>query len=166
MKLSPKLFGWILLSSLFFSCQEHKLALYSETPTDVNLNISKQQHKGKALLENKCYVCHSPSASHDERLGPPMAAVKAHYIGPQTTKKEFINELWAFVQKPDSSKSKMRGAVRRFGLMPYQQFKQKEIELIADYLYDNQIEEPAWFKEHWQERGKGKGKGNQQKGRK
>jgi mono/diheme cytochrome c family protein len=121
-----------------------------------NNTSTEKVHPGKSLLEIKCNICHSPSASHDEgRIGPPMIAVKLHYLEDTTTKEEFISAIWNFVNKPSEENAKMRGAIRRFGLMPYQPFNKEEIEKIAEYLYDYEIEEPAWFEEHWKSRGKG-----------
>ena len=125
---------------------------------------SAQVHPGKALMENKCALCHSASASqHEGRIAPPMIAVKAHYLKSNTTKTEFTEALWNFVEEPTEEKSRMRGAVRRFGLMPAQTFKKEEIELIAEYLYEYQIEEPTWFKEHWESNPKRKPYRNQGK---
>ena len=119
-------------------------------------------HPGKKILESKCFVCHNPSTKHGERLAPPMIAVKAHYIDENTTKEEFMNEFIDFVLKPTKEKTKMRGAVRKFNVMPFQEFNKEEVEKIAEYVYDYKIEEPSWFKEHWEER-KGKSYINEDK---
>ena len=42
----------------------------------------------------------------------------------------------------------LKGAFKRFGLMPKQVFPEGTIDKIASYMYDNQIEEPEWFQEH------------------
>lgn len=111
----------------------------------------QEVHPGKKLMETQCYLCHSPSAPEkDGRIGPPMIAIKAHYINNETTKEAFTQALWHFVEKPTVDKAKLRGAVRRFGVMPYQPFKKEDIAQIAEYLFDYQIEEPDWFKEHWE----------------
>lgn len=126
-------------------------------------------HPGKKLMETQCYVCHSPDAPEDEgRIAPPMIAIKAHYLREETTKEEFIADLWEFVRQPGEEKARMRGAVRRFGVMPYQAYKKEDIEKIGEYLFDYRIEEPEWFKEHWMQghgkgHGKGKSKGHQRK---
>jgi hypothetical protein len=88
-----------------------------------------------------------------------MIAVKKHYISENTTKEEFTNELLNWVKEPSEEKTKMPGAVRRFNLMPYQFFPEETIREIADYMFDYEIEQPAWFEEHFQ-KGHGKGMGN------
>jgi cytochrome c553 len=121
-----------------------------------------QEHPGKKLMETYCYTCHSPTAPMNEgRIGPPMAAVKAHYLMNYPNKEEFIDHIVAFVEEPTVEKSEMRGAIKRFGLMPYQQFPDGAVEKIAEYLYEYQVKEPEWFAEHWKE-GPGKGKYRQQ----
>ena len=43
----------------------------------------------------------------------------------------------------------MRGAVNRFGVMPKQLFPEETIKQIADYMFDNTLEKPKWFQEHF-----------------
>lgn len=43
----------------------------------------------------------------------------------------------------------MYGAVRRFGIMQKMPYSKENIHQIADYMYDNQIEQPEWFEEHF-----------------
>lgn len=114
-------------------------------------------HKGKELMEAKCYTCHGPDANEDARIAPPMAAIKARYMMRNPSKEEFGKAIWTFVEKPTMEKGKMKGALKRFGVMPYQPFSEADIKLISDFMYEYRIEEPEWFKEHWE---KGHGKGN------
>ena len=58
-------------------------------------NLAVYEHPGKKLMETNCYVCHSPTASHEGRIGPPMIAVKKHYMNSDTSKKEFIASMQA-----------------------------------------------------------------------
>ena len=118
--------------------------------------FTASNHPGKKIMENKCYVCHNPSTSHDSRIAPPLVAIKSHYLNDKTSKEEFKAAIWNFVEKPSEDKSKMRGAVKRFGVMPYQPFSEEEINLISDYIYDFEIDEPKWFKEHIEEKSNGK----------
>lgn len=150
----------VLLVVLVFTGCKKDVSVYevvSENSSDENISST---HPGKALMETQCYVCHSPSAPEKEgRIGPPMIAIKAHYIGEQTTKEEFSKDLWAFLQNPTEDNAKLKGAVRRFGVMPYQPFKKEDIDKIAEYLFDYEIEEPEWFEEHFKKHGSG-GNGN------
>jgi len=144
----------LILATLFFSYIKLKPSY-----DDVAI-IEKNEHPGKKLMETNCYACHNPVTSHDNRLAPPMIAVKKHYKNENTTKKEFIDDFKKWVKAPSEDISKMPGAIRNFGLMPYAPYSEKDVGQIADYIYDNDIEQPEWFEEHYQqEMGKGKGKG-------
>ncbi|PIB38173.1 DUF3365 domain-containing protein [Maribacter sp. 4G9] len=118
--------------------------------------------KGKELLEAKCYVCHGPDANENARIAPPMVAIKARYLMDNPNKEEFANAIWKFVEKPSLEKGKMKGALKRFGVMPYQPYKEEDIRLISDYMFEFKIEEPEWFKEHWEKGHGGKGDYQQQ----
>lgn len=147
----------VVLVLLLIGCQDSKKSTYVLLSHETDSQKTAiAEHPGKKLMETKCYVCHHPSADHDQRIAPPMVAIKSHYIDDQTSKVEFLNAIWEFVKKPSKEKSRMRGAVRRFGVMPYQPFTEEEIKAIADYMFDNKIEEPTCFKKHIEEESKGK----------
>ena len=148
----------IVFAILLVSCNNTKVSNYSNQ-TDAESKITTytaSNHPGKKLMENKCYVCHNPSTNHDSRIAPPMVAIKSHYLNDETTKQEFINSVWNFVKQPSKDKTKMKGAVKRFGVMPYQSFSEEEIKQISDYIYDFKIDEPQWFKAHIEEESNGK----------
>ncbi|TXD84416.1 DUF3365 domain-containing protein [Subsaximicrobium wynnwilliamsii] len=147
----------ILLSMLlvsFLSCKNSEKTEYvaAEEIEDA------QPHPGKKLMETNCYVCHSPSASQADRIGPPMIAVKKHYINESSTKAAFISDLQAWIKNPTAAHAKMYGAVKRFGVMPKTVYPEETIALIGDYMFDNAIEQPEWFEAHFNG-AKGKGKG-------
>jgi Protein of unknown function (DUF3365)./Cytochrome c. len=141
----------LLVVLLMFSCKQGPKTSEGEPGQVVQLATSSEE--GKKLMETKCYLCHNPSVGeHDQRIGPPMVAVKAHYLDAYQDRESFVAAIMEFVKSPSEDKTMMRGAVRRFGLMPTQQFPEEEIRKIAEYLYDFQIEEPDWFKDHWMDR--------------
>ncbi len=142
---------------MFTSCKNPNNSGYASHNAIENASVSDSvKHSGKKLMETQCYVCHNPSTNHDARIAPPMVAIKSHYLTNNTTKEEFADAIWDFVQKPSEEKTKMRGAVRRFGVMPYQPFNEEEIRQIADYMYEYKIDEPEWFKKHIEEENNGK----------
>ena len=141
----------ILITVLFFfSCNQSKKSDYSKKNTKEVTVEKATTPSGKKLLETKCFVCHNSSTPNDERVAPPMIAIKAHYIGENTSEEEFTNNFLNFVLNPTKEKAVMRGAVKRFGVMPYQKFEEEDLKKIANYLYNYKIEEPSWFKEHWE----------------
>ena len=148
----------ILIATILFlfSCNNSKKEEYKNV--GISNAVNKTTHPGKKLMETNCYVCHSPTASHDNRIAPPMVAIKKHYISKGTTKEEFKKEMQKWIENPSKEDAKMFGAVRRFGVMPKTPFPKETIEQIADYMFDNDIEQPEWFEEHFNEE-----KGNNQK---
>lgn len=147
----------LIVLAFIFSCKDSNKPTYSKKKTALNTNV--QEHPGKKLLQTNCYVCHSPEATEDSRIAPPMIAIKKHYINDDTTKEAFIKSMQNWIKNPTQENVKMYGAVKRFGLMPKQAFPEKTIEQISDYMFDNDIEKPEWFDDHHNNQGKGKGKG-------
>jgi hypothetical protein len=142
-----------LATITFFSCNK-KNENYKPVNEKDKLEVSDNS-ESKKLMETNCYLCHSPSAPENEgRIAPPMVAIKARYIDKEGyNKEEFIAAVKSFVENPTEDKALMYGAVRKHGLMPKQAFSEESIEKIAVFMFDYQIEEPEWFKAHWQGNG-------------
>lgn len=146
----------VLFSVLIISCNNSEYNEYSA----LKKQMKAKKHPGKKLIETNCYICHNPSASHDDRIAPPMIAIKKHYINDDTSKAHFIAAMQAWIKNPNEDDAKMFGAVKRFGVMPKTPFPEANIQHIADYLFDYDIEQPEWFEDHFnQEKGKRKGQG-------
>lgn len=112
------------------------------------------------LMQQKCFVCHSPTADQTNRLAPPMAAVKMHYISKYAERDTFVSAVSAFVKNPTEEQSLMYGAVKRFKVMPKQEFDEQEVAAIAAFIFENDLTEPEWFADHKKEMmGEGKGHG-------
>lgn len=139
------------LPILLIGCNK-KNENYKTPEKDVVVN---DYQEGKKLMETQCYVCHSPSAPEGEgRIAPPMVAIKARYIDKEGfNKAEFIEAVKSFVENPTEDKALMYGAVRKHGLMPKQVFPEGSVEKIANFIFDYKIDEPTWFKDHWQGHG-------------
>lgn len=142
----------LLISIFLFSCNKKKEEF--KPVENENVSLDTIAHNGKKLMETHCYVCHSPSAKEDEgRIAPPMIAIKARYLMDYDTKEDFVKAISNFVENPTEGNTKMHGAVKRFGVMPKQVFPENAVAQIVDFMFEYQIEEPAWFKEHWQGHG-------------
>lgn len=143
-----------LASMALFSCNK-KNENYKPVSGDKDKLEVSDNLEGKKLMETHCYLCHNPSAPEGEgRISPPMVAIKARYIDKEGyNKEEFIAAVKSFVENPTEDKALMYGAVRKHGLMPKQVFPNGSIEKIANFMFDYQIEEPEWFKSHWQGNG-------------
>lgn len=103
------------------------------------------------LMAQQCFTCHNPDmgGGRANRLGPPMHKVREHYLKPGTAKEDFINDIVSFVKSPSEEKSKMKGAIRNFGLMPAIYVDTDDTKLIAAYLYDNDLSSEEW-KQQWE----------------
>jgi len=138
----------ILLSGIVSCKQSPKTSDVDSGPVAQMEAFSPEE--AKKLMEAKCYLCHNPTAPEKgKRIGPPMVDIKAHYLDVHKDKEAFVNGIMEFVSAPSEENTLMQGAVRRFGVMPAQQFPETEVKKIAEYMFDYQIEEPDWFKEHW-----------------
>ena len=125
-----------------------------KTDTLINnnkLDTSTVVSDGFTLLENNCFVCHSPDAKMEVRLAPPMEAVKRHYIDEETKEEDFTADLIKFINNPAEENTKMPGAVKKFGVMPKMSFSENELKAIAHYIYTSELEKPDWFDKHYQE---------------
>lgn len=150
MKIISFLFAILLLTS----CQNEKKE-YQKVEEQNTITSNFDPLEAKKLMETHCYLCHSPSAEENQgRIAPPMIAIKARYIDKEGyNKAEFIERVKAFVAHPTEDKALMYGAVKKHGLMPKQAFPEGSVEKIATFMYDYQIEEPEWFKAHWEGNG-------------
>ncbi|WP_372752631.1 c-type cytochrome [Mariniflexile sp.] len=145
----------LVLLFCFTDCKNDKSDTYTDV-TSVYSKISDPTHPGKKLMETYCYACHDATTTEDKRLAPPMIAIKNRYIFKSTTKAEFTDAMQNWIKNPNEKDAKMFGAVKRFGVMAKLPYPEDVISKISDYIYDNDIEQPEWFQEHYnQKRGKG-----------
>lgn len=151
----------VVFLMIFSSCNKQK----SSEDFSVNTSAKSETENAEALalFQQKCYACHSVSTkSHDEIIAPPMIAVKKRYSMQFDNKEDFVNAVVAYASDPKAENALMIGAVNKFKAMPKQAFQEEDLKKIATYIYDNEIETPEWFEEHFQQNhknGQGMGKG-------
>lgn len=146
---------------IFTSCNKQK------SLDDFNINIAStieyDDTEALRLFQQKCYSCHSVATkSHDEIIAPPMIAVKKRYSIQYDNKEDFVNAVVAYASDPKAENALMFGAVNQFKAMPKQAFSEDDLKKIATYIYENKIETPEWFEDHFQQNhknGQGMGKG-------
>lgn len=147
----------LFLTFLVISCNQKTKTASENTASNNNMEMVNNYNpsEAQALMEKHCYLCHSPTVGENEgRIAPPMVAIKARYIDKEGyDRDEFIKALYSFVENPTEDKALMYGAVRKFGVMPKQAFPDSVAMKIAAFMYDYKIEEPEWFKAHWQGHG-------------
>jgi hypothetical protein len=102
------------------------------------------------LIKTNCFVCHNPNVgSHDDFITPHLVGIKYRYKKSYSTREDFIENMSAFILNPNKEDALMRGPVRRFGLMSNTVLNEENIKEIVAYIYDNNLEEPTWFAEHF-----------------
>ncbi len=123
--------------------------------------VTKSNDDGLKLMESKCYACHNPKTeSPDVIIAPPMIAVKKHYLAEHESKEAFVKAVVDWAMNPEEENALMPGAINKYKIMPKQSFEKEELQKIAAYLFDNDIEKPKWFGQHEKEMHGDGGKGN------
>ncbi|MBR9758408.1 MAG: DUF3365 domain-containing protein [Algicola sp.] len=128
-----------------FSCKEKT---ESKITQQAEMLVEEQDHPGKALLETNCYVCHSPTATFENRIAPPMWAVKRHYLEDGMGKAAFVAALQNWMENPTPENVKMPGAVEKFGIMPKMPLSKEHMAQIADYLYTFDVKKQQGHGKH------------------
>ena len=109
----------ILIASLmvlFVACQNSSSK--KDTANQPTQEIDLESHPGKELMATNCYSCHAPGGGPENRIAPPMHAVKMHYNTEGISKEEFVANILAFHKNPVAENSKMPNAIEKFGIMP------------------------------------------------
>jgi len=71
------------------------------------------------------------------KTAPPVLGIALHYREAFTDKREAVEHMVRFMQKPDASNSKLEpAAVGRFGLMPAMAMSTKELKLVSEWFWD------------------------------
>jgi|APTNR8051073442_1049403.scaffolds.fasta_scaffold94905_1 cytochrome c2 len=141
-----RIFALTVTTFLFFvlqSCQKNPEKLKVIDDSSI-----QQDAVAKALFDQKCQVCHNLGKTEKTIIAPPFYAVRMMYMKSSMDKADFVSTMTDYVNQPDSTKSMMKPAVKRFGVMPKQAFKPEELALIIDYLYRTEMIKPDWFDTH------------------
>lgn len=130
------------MTGLFSSCTSTE-----ENISSVENDLIRQKNNNRAieLLESKCYACHSSKVAHENLLAPPMIAIKTRYTKATSDEQEFVDRLVNFVKHPSRDKALLTHAVKEYGLMPKEGTQKEDLEIIARYLYSEEIEQPEWW---------------------
>ncbi|SDX13337.1 c-type cytochrome [Flavobacterium degerlachei] len=148
----------IILVVLFSSCKNKQAIENLDKRETKEVNVTAAE--GQKLMAENCYACHSVATkSHDEIIAPPMIAVKKRYSMEYNNKADFVKAVVAYATDPKAENALMIGALNKFNTMPKQAFNEEDLNKIASYIYENEIEKPEWFETHFrQNHGKGMGR--------
>ncbi len=108
----------------------------------------EQLAEGFSILDNNCFSCHSPQRGEERKVAPPIFAVKKHYNEAES-KADFVASFTKFVLNPSEETAKMKPAIEKFGLMPKMNFTAQQLEAVAAYLYQADIENKDWFEKQY-----------------
>jgi len=107
------------------------------------------EQSGEALFKQHCQACHATQGP--AQLAPPIFAVRNHYLQAGEDKHVFIEAVVAWVKQPDEQRSRMPGALARFGLMPKLVVDEQVVRQIAEYIYGDQQPLPESYKQHYRQ---------------
>ena len=147
MKNNPLFFFFFIL--FFVACknpQKDNPSTVKATPIYTEQDFAE----GFQLMENNCFTCHSPNPLLENKVAPPMQAIKTHYITSETTQERFTADLISFLNNPTEEKSKIPDAVKLYNIMPKMNLTEAQISKIALYIYHSEFEKPTWYANHYE----------------
>ena len=92
---------------------------------------------GSLLFNGNCATCHH---LHKESSAPTIYEVRKRYINAFPQKKDFINNLSLWVYKPNKETTLMDDKIKKFGIMPHLGYDISTLKIIAEYIYQGDIE--------------------------
>lgn len=155
----------IITGMLMMSCNQNKTTAQTIVESDngkvLSIVDARMDNKAYVLMKNNCFICHNAGTGHETMIAPPMLRVKEHYMDDDVSKAEFIESIKRWVADPSEDKIQMPGAVDKFKIMPKLFVEKADMEAIAGYMYDNELDGPSWWGEgKGKDNGKGKGHGH------
>ncbi len=122
-------------SVMYFIAQPSKTTAETQPAEPVVKTTPVAKTEVELVYEKSCKVCHPmrPPAGQ----GPPILGLATHYREAFSDKDKAIAHMVDFMKHPDVSKSKVEArAIKRFGLMPAMPNSEKELKLVAEWLWD------------------------------
>lgn len=106
--------------------------------------------KGEKVYQSACMSCHA--AKGKAVIAPPIFAVKNHVMDQYPERDAFIERVKSWVKAPNADDALMRGAIKKFGLMPAMpSLSDEDLQAVSEYLYDTDMDLPDWYRQHYKE---------------
>lgn len=122
---------------------------YKKTNTRKLTTIINTNSIGHQLFNQKCMICHETKGKNAETmLAPPFYEVKKRYMKISMNKDDFIETMRVWIKNPTVDNSFMDEAIKDLGIMPKLNYSEHDIEIIVNYIYKTDFQEPNWLKEH------------------
>lgn len=125
--------AYLLLTSLFII--SILAACNGNSNTAENTPSSKM---GKQLLLDNCGACHNLPDRNQTGVAPSFLAIKQSY--PANSIEQFKKDIAYFLSNPSLEKSKMKSAVKEYGIMPKMGYSESDVNSILDYLFNEDLE--------------------------
>jgi mono/diheme cytochrome c family protein len=137
----------IFILALAFSCSNSEKKVDNAKEQKLaNISNNETYEEGLEIFSTNCVNCHSPRGTgKNQRVAPPIKAIKRHYLDAETSEEEFVSNLTNFLMNPKEENSRMPGALEKFGLMPNLGMTKEQYEAVAKYIYSSQVEDPDWY---------------------
>lgn len=137
----------VLIMSILVSCSNSDNKDNGNIQDEPKQIVMDQSYKeGLEIFSTNCINCHSPRRNgKNQRVAPPIKAIKRHYLGAETTEDQFVSEMTDFLLNPSEDKSKMPGALKKFGIMPNLGMSEEQYRAVANYLFRSDVEDPNWY---------------------
>lgn len=146
----------LIIATLFAACSSNKNEQNTTTGNSDHLNNTEKtiqdipvDKESLQLFNNKCMICHNTGTSEETSIAPPMVSVKRRYKMSYESKEEFVKAVVDYTNNPTDEHALMVKAKEKFNIMPKFMYDKADLEKIAAFIYDNEIEQPVWFKEHF-----------------
>ncbi len=139
----------ILFFSLLASCSQNKDDEFQPESTTPSVKVDLV--RAKQIIDTGCIVCHSATASEQNRMAPPLEGVKRRYLEKYPKIEDFSSAMVDFLIEPTKEKAIMFGAVERFDVMLPMAYSETDLKAVASYIYQFELDRPVWFEEHYQE---------------
>ncbi|NVK29366.1 MAG: hypothetical protein HWE20_00075 [Gammaproteobacteria bacterium] len=101
---------------------------------------------GMAKFQQLCASCHVMQGQ--ATIAPPVYGMRNH-LNDITDKDEFVQHIIDWVKAPSAEKARMKGAIKKFGLMPALPYPEEDVRLVAEWLFEAKIDKPNWYDEHY-----------------
>ena len=143
--LNIKILFVVIAALLFSDCQtgQRNNTVENSAIETTNRNVLQAKatkiSEGYRLMKQKCFICHletQKKKKNSQMIAPPLVRVQQHYKPAYPTKEAFVKAIVAYVKNPSEAKTLMPGAVKRFKLMPRLIYDDKELQWIAETLYE------------------------------
>lgn len=127
----------------------HSLILVLVTFHGSGVLANESTADGGKLFVQYCGSCHGQSDSAENRIAPPIVAIKDHYIRKHADKQTYVSAFVNWVKHPSKDRTLMPGAIKRFGLMPALAYSEQDLTAIAEFVFEEKIDTPDWYEKHY-----------------